>query len=318
MLSPDVRRDFSYIFYGGEPLLNKPLIAHASQQIRAHEKAGKYKNIKPHLAMITNGSLIDDDIIDVIREYRISVGVSMDGVGPTHDAQRIYSNGSGTFQAVLRGIRRLERASAKHGLCWTIGPQNIDSAARDIMWASRRLKTVRAEGIFLNILQTIDGDTFSGVDESVFFEKMHKLYDVLRAHGIREGRLDRYRTSRKKKRDMLLYPYYCAAIGGEQLVMRPDGRLGICHAGLMQDEPQWQRPEAISHFYKDPIYMRWFPRTPVFMKNCYQHCEYFSRCPGGCAYRVENTSRSMYDTCRETCMVERFFIERAIIEDHCT
>jgi len=313
MIPKGIKMEFNYTFYGGEPLLNKPMIEYAGRRIRELEKKGDYGKIKPKMLIVSNGSLIDDEIIRIIKKYDIGIGVSLDGVGASHNANRIFPGGLGTFKTVLEGIRRLEKAGIKYGISWTVGPKNIGSVARDIKWVVKHLKT---KGIFFNIMQDISGKTFKQAEEDKFFRKMHHIYDVLRKHGISEGRLQRYRFAGKKRWQLMPYPFYCAAVGGGQFVMRPDGKIGICHAGLMQKEAQWQTPEEISDFLQDPIYLQWLARTPAFIKKCYQDCNYFAFCAGGCAYRVEKIKGSIYDISEDVCMVERFLMERAIIEDH--
>jgi len=305
--------EFSYIFYGGEPLLNKPFIEYASHRIQVLKSEGVYGKLKPRLGIVTNGSLIDEDSIRIFKKYHIIVSISLDGVGASNDANRIFPGGIGTFKTVLKGIRLLEDAKVKYGLSWTIGPSNIDSTARDIKWVVKHLKT---REISFNIMQDMNGNLSQKMEESKYFKKMHRIYDVLRENNIIEGRLMRYRFAGKKRSTLLPYPFYCAAVGGGQFVLRPDGKIGICHAGLMQREEQWQTPEQIIDIFHDPVYLKWFARTPVFIKKCYQDCNYFSLCAGGCAYQVEKATGSMYDRIKNVCMVERFFMERAIIEDH--
>jgi len=313
MIPKGVKMRFPYSFYGGEPLLNKPMVEYASSRIRELEKQEMYGKITPEMSIVTNGSLIDDDSIRIFKAYDIHVAVSLDGVGSSHDANRIFPGRGGTFKMVLAGIRRLEKAGVKYNISWTIGPRNIDAVAKDIRWVAKHLKT---KSIVFNIMRSLSGNTFRKEEEETFFKKMHHIYDVLRENGIKEGELQKYRFAGKKKWQMLPNPFSCPCCGGGKIVMRPDGKIGICQSGLVQDEVQWQTPEEIIDFLQDPIYLPRLARTPVFIKRCYQGCAYFGFCGGGCAYRVEKAKGTMYDACEDICMVERFLIERAIIEDY--
>lgn len=312
MIPKTVNMEFIYTFYGGEPLLNKAMIEYASRTIRRLKKKGAYGKLRPKLVIVTNGSLIDDDIIRIIKRYDIHMAVSLDGVGFSHDVNRVFPGGIGTFKAVLKGVRQLEKAGIQYNLSWTIAPGNIDSVARDVKWVANNLRT---RAICFNVMQDITGTQFKKIDKKSFFKKMHHIYDVLRENNIEEKRLQRYRLSKRKSWELLPYPFYCSAVGGGQFEMRPDGKIGICHAGLMQKEDQWQTPGQISNIYRDPVYSQWYLRTPIFIKKCYQGCDYLSLCPGGCAYRVNKITGSLYDICDDVCTVERFFMERAIIED---
>jgi len=312
-IAHDVSSPFAYIFYGGEPLLNKPLLLHAAQTVRMLEKQGRYGKFKPQLAIVTNGSLLDKEFIEACREYNMSLGISFDGVGRTHDSQRVWRGGKGTFKDVLRSIRLLEKEEFNHGLSWTVGPKNIDSIPRDIGWVVRNLRT---RNIFFNFMSSYAGPPYGDLSEKDLFRKLHKIYDTLYKYGLREGRLARYQMLGKKKKTLSPYPFYCAAVGGGQFVLRPDGRIGMCQAGLMNDEEQWETPEEIGRVLEDPERLRWLARTPVFMKKCYLECPYFARCPGGCADRAEKKTGNMYEPCSFDCVIEKFLVERALIEDY--
>ena len=70
--------------------------------------------IKPkHLALThafqTNGTLIDDDWCEFLREAPVNVGVSIDGPRRLHDRNRVTRAGRGTFEKVIRGIRLLRK-----------------------------------------------------------------------------------------------------------------------------------------------------------------------------------------------------------------
>jgi uncharacterized protein len=91
-------------FFGGEPLLNKPVLKQAiaySQQLGAE----RGKNVT--YSMTTNGTLLDDEVIDLIKQYNFGLMVSIDGPPEVHDAVRPFAHGEGSFAAAAGGVRRL-------------------------------------------------------------------------------------------------------------------------------------------------------------------------------------------------------------------
>ncbi len=62
----------------------------------------------------TNGTLLDDEWGEFLREHGFLVGVSVDGPRPMHDAYRVDKGGKPTFDRVVRGIDVLRR----HGVDW--------------------------------------------------------------------------------------------------------------------------------------------------------------------------------------------------------
>src|SRR5262249_44307957 len=59
----------------------------------------------------TNGTLINRDWIEFLSRWKPSLGVSIDGPKSIHDAVRRYRNGAGSWDACMKGIRRLQSAA---------------------------------------------------------------------------------------------------------------------------------------------------------------------------------------------------------------
>lgn len=62
--------------------------------------------------MQTNAILVDEDWISFFAKHRISVGVSLDGPKHINDVNRVDHKKRGTYDAVVKGIRVLQRAAA--------------------------------------------------------------------------------------------------------------------------------------------------------------------------------------------------------------
>jgi heme d1 biosynthesis radical SAM protein NirJ len=100
------------ILSGGEPLL-RPDIFDISRRAKAK---GFY------VGLSTNGTLIDRDNIDAIADVGYDyVGISLDGLGPTHDA---FRRKVGAFEASLGGVRLCRARGIKVGLRFTITLDN--------------------------------------------------------------------------------------------------------------------------------------------------------------------------------------------------
>lgn len=117
-------RSVTVVFHGGEPLM-----AGAEYLDRA---AAKVRSTMPdavevRLAVQTNGILLTEPILAVLRAHRIRVGVSIDGGQQAHDRHRRYANGNGSHSAVLRGAAALQLPANRHlfaGLLCTIDISN--------------------------------------------------------------------------------------------------------------------------------------------------------------------------------------------------
>jgi len=63
-------------FFGGEPLLNKPVL---KQAIAYSQQKGAEQGKTVGYSMTTNATLLDDDIIDLIKRYNFGLMISLDG-----------------------------------------------------------------------------------------------------------------------------------------------------------------------------------------------------------------------------------------------
>jgi heme d1 biosynthesis radical SAM protein NirJ len=101
------------ILSGGEPLLH-PDIFLISQRA---------KDMGFYVGLSSNGTLITETNIAQIAAVNYNyVGVSLDGIGVTHDR---FRRRDGAFDESMRGIRLCQRAGIKVGLRFTITQDNV-------------------------------------------------------------------------------------------------------------------------------------------------------------------------------------------------
>ena len=91
-------------WYGGEPLLEKEIISHLSEQLIALCEA---RHIVYQANITTNGYFLTEDTNALCEQCRISqIQVTMDGPdAKTHDQTRCLKNGGGTFDRIVRNIQ---------------------------------------------------------------------------------------------------------------------------------------------------------------------------------------------------------------------
>lgn len=94
-------------FYGGEPLMNFPLIKQAA------EYALDVFNGKMTFAMTTNATLVSDEIADFLMRHDFNIIVSLDGPEELHDANRIMVDGKGSYTKTVQGIKKLLEAEKR-------------------------------------------------------------------------------------------------------------------------------------------------------------------------------------------------------------
>jgi len=96
--------DVDINFFGGEPLLNKKGFRYAIEYSR---KLADETGRKISYRMTTNGTILDDEILELLLKHKIPVMISLDGPENIHDLQCPTHYGGGSYHTVAGNIRRL-------------------------------------------------------------------------------------------------------------------------------------------------------------------------------------------------------------------
>lgn len=90
------------VFYGGEPLMNPRAILEISQTL--NNWCGE-KGIKFIFGIVTNGSLIKENLVDeMLKSGLSSIRVTLDGDREHHDRNRPFLDGRGSFDTIINNI----------------------------------------------------------------------------------------------------------------------------------------------------------------------------------------------------------------------
>jgi uncharacterized protein len=117
MAQATVTRLFSELFASGWAAPQLTVIWHAGEPLVVppdfyREAFAMIERLRPPSVTLvhsfqTNGTLITPEWCALFRDWKVSVGVSIDGPRELHDANRKTRSGAGTFDRTLRGIRTL-------------------------------------------------------------------------------------------------------------------------------------------------------------------------------------------------------------------
>lgn len=216
-------RELHVRFSGGEPLLCKEKI----QQIIDYVD-GISADLIIRYGILTNGTLIDYDTFMWLKKNRISVSISLDGVGDFNDMTRCYSDGSGSYIDIIRSIDLLRTEKYPIGIMTTITKGNLNGLpVLTKMLAERHL-------IFRYSLEkTNKKDTFPElcryVDELI--DILNQCLDIME-NQIDEGNVYfqfQFCDIQFKKPKVRI----CNA-GDKSLAVDHNGNLAICGMGLVE------------------------------------------------------------------------------------
>ena len=104
LMSRTKSKDLNICFFGGEPLINTNLIKEIITYTKLIENNS---DIRFSYSMTTNGTLINDEIEQMIVKYNINTMISIDGDKETQDHNRFYANKKGSYEIVFENTKEL-------------------------------------------------------------------------------------------------------------------------------------------------------------------------------------------------------------------
>jgi uncharacterized protein len=277
------------VLYGGEPLLNKPVLFHVLDIIEEMKKTDRLAQ-GVGIALNTNGVLIDEDFADRVRDRGLQISISLDGKEGAHNSVRVFKNGTGTFSSITKACEILRKKGVGFGFSVTINKYNIHELEDILIWLNT---SFGCRSIGFNILvdreENLMGMTEAQYAEKVT-EKLIRCFEICRERGIYEDRM-----MRKVNAFIRGYPYPsdCGATGG-QMVVTPDRQIGVCQAYCASGR-NFFPIDSIGDVRQHPLWKTWQFRSPLYQKQC-RGCVALSICGGGCPYSAEIKHGSIWAT----------------------
>lgn len=102
------KKEFSFIFHGGEPLL-APKEFYRSFMLKVKDIQDELKEVKFSFDIQTNGVLLSKEWIALFKEFNIAPSVSVDGTAKAHDMFRVDHKGKGSYKDVFKGVTLLRK-----------------------------------------------------------------------------------------------------------------------------------------------------------------------------------------------------------------
>jgi uncharacterized protein len=119
-----------FIWHGGEPLL---MGIQFYEKVVELQKRYRREGQTIMNSLQTNGTLISQEWVDFFKANDFKVGVSLDGPPEVHNANRIFRNGQGSFEQVMRGIRLLKENGVEFGVLAVITKETVRLGAKKFL-----------------------------------------------------------------------------------------------------------------------------------------------------------------------------------------
>lgn len=254
--------------FGGEPTLYKDALFLFCRSIK---RLADEKSIPIAFLMTSNFTMIDDNLINFIDEYDISVQITIDGTPEQHDKRRITKTGLGTYETIISNLQRIKDRGLKSKITIRI---NLDKD--NVSDAEAILKKLMpfSDDIYFGYLDNYSGknDDFTSCIDCNQYATINtsRLDDILRENGFLLGgrRFGKQapcsiNSVNKFFVDCNLDVYKC-----DMLLNNPKMRVGT-----IGDDGSFS-PEA-GYYYQMNISPEKYPRC--------RYCKLLPLCGSGCA-----------------------------------
>lgn len=215
--------------FGGEPLLDMDLARQVVSYARQRERALD-RQLRIHV--VTNGTLLRDDVVDWLIEERIDLGVSLDGCHAAHDATRRFADGRSSWEQVTSNVAAAwARRGSPGRVIAVLAPANVAWMAESF----DALLDLGARSISMNIHYGARWDD----DARHVFDLGLKALGGRYVQAWREGRRFSLNLLDKKIETHLKGGYtsgqYCD-FGCDEVAVAPSGRLYPCDRLIGEDD----------------------------------------------------------------------------------
>lgn len=211
----------TFKFSGGECLLELPLVLHFVNFIR---RMSKKENIDIDFVILTNGVLLTEKVVKILKKHKLRLSVSLDGLEKYNDKQRIFANGLGSFKYVEKGINNLLKEKIPFNVSVTITKNNI----KNIPELTEYLldKKIRFVFNFYRENELVNQNIEN--DNKKLIKYLKKAYQIIAQnppkYNILGSLLDRVNLQNP-------HLYTCAA-GRSYIIVRHDGKISSCQMML--------------------------------------------------------------------------------------
>lgn len=279
------------LWHGGEPLI------FPKQKLCKFMDYAKEKlqNYKLEFSMQTNGYAIDDEWMDIFRQYDIAVGMSLDGYKALHDAGRRTALGEGSYDKVVVNLKKLQSVGMEVGTLMV-----LDTA-----------EVIDVEKLFACIIEC-GGDI-----------KIHPVIPCGRAYGkdnMDELNQNYFRLMQdlfvrcvQTEEEIAISPLkelleaiiadndisecsFSGDCGDSFICIYSDGAVGVCGRRLPNKTYEYGSlyENSLLDLYKSDLARQIRARGDYLQEHDCKECKYWKWCHGGCTFEAVNTTGKIY------------------------
>ena len=299
------RHNLELDLFGGEPLVNPAVVKHVITYARKREKeAGK--NIK--LTLTTNGTLLNDNIVQFLNEQRVMLVLSLDGKKETHDEMRPFPNQCGSYDSAVKGFKKVieSRQGKNYYLRGTYTHYDLHfaDAVVDMAKVGKEISVEPVVGVDEPYVLTED-DLPILMDE---YDKLARIY-LERRHQGEAFDFFHFNVALDNGPCVAKRLAGCGA-GHEYYAITPEGDIYPCHQFVGREE---YKLGTLETGVVKPTLVKKFRNTHVLTKPMCRECWARFFCSGGCHANADLINGDIGEPYEYGCKLQKKRLECAII-----
>lgn len=293
-------------FFGGEPLLNFPVVRETVAYAR-EEGAKRGKNFK--FTLTTNAVLLTEAVRAELGGLGVSLVLSLDGRPAVHDHMRPDAGGQGSYQRVLPHILGAIAADPD-GDWWVRG--TYTRANRDFAADARHLADLGIRRFSLEPVVARPPAPYALTEEDL--PALYQAYDELTRLYLELVRAGKPFTFFHFEIDLTHGPCLakrftgCGA-GHEYFAVAPNGDLYPCHQFVGREK---YRLGSVQAGLTRPDLVQQFRQATLFSKPSCRTCWVRYFCGGGCHANADLFHSDLHQPYELGCALERKRVECAL------
>lgn len=226
-------------FYGGEPLLNFELIKKVISYVEE-----EYSDLDLKFNLTTNGVLLTEEKADYLVSKNFILSVSLDGCKINNDRNRVFPDGTGSFEIVYKNIVDFKRKYPNYHDIKLIVVQEYNTDLEENLRFFDENQNVIPEVVMVNFVTSTNTHFFDGLDEKViknYYQSFGKLIQEYIDCEISDKPISSYLDklfsagiytvlgrTRVEDAKIPMLPFTGSCVPGMKISVRTDGTFDIC------------------------------------------------------------------------------------------
>lgn len=280
-------------FSGGEPLLATDIIQYVCEAVESRS----IKNVR--FAISTNGTLLSDKSIELLKKYDIQTVVSIDSMNDENSLRRNFA-GRSFVKEVLQNVNKAHEQGLKLGISTVFAKQSSADVA-DFVDRLHNDYSIKSLGFNYQHYSGFEKENIDHSDDymSEYASALIAVSDRCRLYNIFEEQSNRII-------EPLVYrvPRVCHCTSqSSQVTVLPSGMLSPCKTFASANKDvstcaAWasDEPESVK------LFSYWRGRRSDTILEC-SKCVYRGLCGGGCPYEAYVDGGTIFHADKRYCIV---------------